>query len=483
MPKPAVFFVAFAMAVTAACVGVIARYGLGLGGAESALAALSALALMAFAHMAFVRPPGLDESRLEDLDRLATQLQSRVETLDVRISTLDAAVQERARAAARPLMEEIAALGGLVTSVAKEVAAHELTLNRVHLRLDAISEPVVAAPAPPPPVATEPPPVREPERAPEPPAPRAAPRRRAAARATPAAPKPQAPEAFDPLDAEHGAEEPDGPVDRGVAARVELALRDDRIDFYLQPVVALPNRRTLHYEGLSRLREPDGIALPEEFLAVAAAEGRLGEIDRRAIARGARVAARLIASGRTVGVFVNIAASTLGDEGAVSELIDIAERTPEVARALTLELTQEAFEGLDQAGRETRKALSERGWRFSIDQATDLRIEPRDLARRGVRFVKVPAAALLDPEAARGLAIHPSDLSSLLLRHGVDLIATHVEEEREVPELLDHEVRAAQGHLFGVPRPVREDPPAAPEPARAESQPRRFQPRPFVRRA
>ncbi|MFD1333325.1 EAL domain-containing protein, partial [Methylopila musalis] len=290
--------------------------------------------------------------------------------------------------------------------------------------------------------------------------------------------KAQAAEAFDPLDAaEPEVAAPAAPVDRGVAARVELALRDDRVDFFLQPVVSLPNRRVTHYEGLSRLREPDGIALPEEFLEVAAAEGHLPEIDRRAVMRGLKVAERLQASGRNIGLFINVSPQTLGDDRALSDFVERIDANPDLARAVTLELAQEAFDGLALAEREARKALTERGVRFSIDHVTDLRLDPRDLERRGVRFVKISAATLLAPDAARGLSIHPSDLANLLARHGVDLIVTHVEDERIVPELLDHDVKAASGHLFGVPRPVRDD---AGDGARSDETPRRFAPRPLV---
>ncbi|GLK76969.1 hypothetical protein GCM10008171_22230 [Methylopila jiangsuensis] len=494
------------MAVTAVCVGVIAAFGLGLGAAESTLAAVATLALMTVAHVTLLRPPGADEARLDDLDGLATHLQSRVETLDVRLSTLDAAVLERSRAAARPLVDEISALGQLVTSLAKELASHEATLSALQDRLDAapaggmaVSASRAAAGAPqesaPPPAPADPTPSdpqaqtsgpegesveadgdaqerrRRRER-------RAAQRLAQVAETRTSTEKQQAPEAFDPLDAAEP--EPVAPavqVDRGVAARVELALRDDRVDFFLQPVVSLPNRRVTHYEGLSRLREPDGIALPEEFLDVAAAEGHLPEIDRRAVMRGLRVAERLQASGRNIGLFINVAPQTLGDDRALSEFVERIDANPDLARAVTLELKQEAFDGLALAEREARKALSERGVRFSIDHVTDLRLDPRDLERRGVRFVKIAASTLLASDAARGLAIHPSDLANLLARHGVDLIVTHVEDERIVPELLDHDVKAASGHLFGVPRPVRDD---AGDGGRSDEASRRFAPRPLV---
>ena len=99
--------------------------------------------------------------------------------------------------------------------------------------------------------------------------------------------------------------------------------------------------------------------------------------------------------------------------------------------------------------------LAQRGFRFSIDHVTDLRIEPRDLADRGVRFIKVPAALLLDQRNSSTSDIHPSDLSDLLGRYGIDLIAERIEGERAVVDLLDFDVRFGQGFLFAPPRPLR----------------------------
>ena len=74
--------------------------------------------------------------------------------------------------------------------------------------------------------------------------------------------------------------------------------------------------------------------------------------------------------------------------------------------------------------------MTQRGYRFSIDHVTDLRIEPRELADRGVRFIKVPAALLLDPKQTSTSDIHPADISDLLGRFGIDLIAERIEGER-----------------------------------------------------
>ena len=120
-----------------------------------------------------------------------------------------------------------------------------------------------------------------------------------------------------------------------------------------------------------------------------------------------------------------------------------------------LEFTQSAVRAMGPLEHESLAALAELGFRFSMDDVTDLRIEPRDLAERGFRFVKVPAPLLLSRAGAASGDIHPADLSDLLGRFGIDLIAERIESEGTVVDLLDYDVRFGQGFLFSPPRPVR----------------------------
>jgi cyclic-di-GMP phosphodiesterase TipF (flagellum assembly factor) len=90
-----------------------------------------------------------------------------------------------------------------------------------------------------------------------------------------------------------------------------------------------------------------------------------------------------------------------------------------------------------------------------MDHVTDLRMEPKELADRGFRFLKVPAKLLLNRVTSAQSDIHPSDLADLLARSGIDLIAERIESESMVVDLLDYDVRFGQGFLFSAPRPVR----------------------------
>ena len=119
------------------------------------------------------------------------------------------------------------------------------------------------------------------------------------------------------------------------------------------------------------------------------------------------------------------------------------------------EFTQNAVRGMGPMEHESLAALAERGFRFSMDNLVDLRIEPRELTARGFRFVKAPAALLLNRVGSATANIHPADFSDLLGRFGIDLIADRIESESTVVDLLDYDVRFGQGFLFSPPRPVR----------------------------
>jgi cyclic-di-GMP phosphodiesterase TipF (flagellum assembly factor) len=81
-------------------------------------------------------------------------------------------------------------------------------------------------------------------------------------------------------------------------------------------------------------------------------------------------------------------------------------------------------------------------------------LEPRELAGRGFRFVKLRANLILN-RAGLTTDIHPGDLPDLLSRFGIDLIAEKIENEGSVVDLLDYDVKFGQGFLFSPPRPVR----------------------------
>ena len=469
MIRISTIFVAICMAMIAASLGLVLHAVAGLNGQESATIALAAMTFMILYNAVSMRMrdrPDI-EGRIADLSQGTTDLARQVGEFGRRLSAIEARVlsgtaagQERMQA----LAGEIGELGTLVNELAQSVAAQEDLLSLGSL----VAEPPEATPAPvraavAPAVAA--PVVAAPMAA----TPMAASSMTASsmtASSMAAAPPPFAtPAAAQRVEEDYIDAELDADLDVLAAgdpgqllAAVTSAVDSNRIDIYLQPIVTLPQRKVRFYEAVSRLRDAnDRLLTAEDFIETAEHAGLMSRIDSMVMQRCVQVLQRLTTRNKEVGVFCNVAAATLANPAAFAQCLDFLEASRALAPSLILEFKQAAFRGFGAIEREHLAALAQRGYRFSIDHVTDLKIEPRELADRGVRYIKVPAALLLDPQQTSAADIHAADLSGLLSRFGIDLVVERIEGERAVVDLLDYDVRFGQGFLFAAPRPLRPD--------------------------
>ena len=238
-------------------------------------------------------------------------------------------------------------------------------------------------------------------------------------------------------------------------AVIRRAIDANRIDLYLQPIVTLPQRKVRYYEAMSRLRTETGDVLQAaDFIPLAQRAGLMAKIDNLVVFRCVQVVRRLLLKNRDIGLFCNLSETTLTDGAVFQQLLDFLDANRAIAPSVVLEFTQSGLRAAGPMENESLAALADRGFRFSLDNLQDLRIEPRDLAARGFRYIKIPGNLLVNPKDSTA-DIHPADLSDLLGRFGIDLIAEKIESEAMVVDLLDYDVRFGQGFLFSPPRPVR----------------------------
>lgn len=440
MIRISTIFIAICMVLVAASLGLVLYAVAGISGTESAIVALTALTFLILYNAVSMRLRDrsdvggqiADLSRgTADLARQVAEFGRRLAAIEGRIASSNSTNSDRVQS----VVGEINELGGLVRQLAATVSTHE-DLLAGH----------APAPAPAPVARLEP----------EAPIDLIAPfeERLAAPPPPPAPPRPTPPAAQ--TQTANAVQTVNGRNQTQMLAMLRNAIDENRIDIFLQPMVTLPQRKVRFYEAVTRVRdERDQLIAAEEFISIAEASGLIGRIDNMVLLRCVQVLRRLMVRNKDVGVFCNVAASTLGNSTTFAQCLDFLEANRALAPSLVLEFKQSTFRGLGPAETENLAALAQRGFRFSIDHVTDLRIEPRELADRGVRFIKVPASLLLDPKQASTSDIHPSDLSDLLGRFGIDLIAERIEGERAVVDLLDYDVRFGQGFLFAPPRPLR----------------------------
>jgi cyclic-di-GMP phosphodiesterase TipF (flagellum assembly factor) len=385
--------------------------------------------------------------QIADLSRGTADIGRQVSELDRRLVALEngvAGALERSRAATEPLATEIGELGELVKDLADAVSAHEQMLESA-IRS---ATPARLAPVPPAPVPAQPAPyVPAASYTPEPP-------RQDYVDLTEPVPQPApaAAPAAQPYDTGYFRGRDSG----AVVAELARAIEANRIDLYLQPIVTLPQRKVRYYEALTRLRADDGTLLtPADFQHHAENSGLLPAIDNLMTFRSVQVVRRLTTKNREVGLFCSMSVGTLTNATVFKAITDFLEANRTLAPYIVFEFHQSAVREMGPIEEECIASLADLGFRFSMDRVTDLRMEPRELAERGFRFVKVPAGLLLSRSAAPQGDIHPADFSDLLGRFGIDLIAEQIESEGTVVDLLDYDVRFGQGTLFSPPRPVR----------------------------
>jgi len=251
---------------------------------------------------------------------------------------------------------------------------------------------------------------------------------------------------------------PAPPVDGASTALVRDALARGAIEVHLQPIVMLPQRKVCAYEALARLRGAAGDLLrPPDFLDAAASLGLLPEIDRAVTTACVRVVRRLNAGDGDVAIFCNLAVATLSDRETFVRLTDFMEANRALAPLLVFEFALASWRSMGAREQEALSTLADFGFSFSLDHVTDLRLDPHELADRRCSYVKVPALLLLDQRAEAGGAKAAAEFPAALARAGIKLIAEKIEAEATVMELIDLDVRLAQGMVFSAPRPIRSE--------------------------
>lgn len=451
MPRSGSYFIALCMVAIAGSASALAFTVGAVGAGTAAAVGLTLLLAMVIGH--FGGQIGADraaaEARFAELTRASGEATRNLAALTERFERFEALAQDRSRPATDPLVAEVAELGGIVKQFAETLQLHEEAILQ---SAGYAPEPVPATPpvavAPPPP----PPPVQVLQR-------QAAQLRRQAEARQPAV---GLPEVFAGLA-------------RSDAIRlIDEAISAKRYELFLQPIVTLPQRKVRSYQASVRLRTAEGeVLLPEDYRSLADDAGLMPGLDAEVLGRCVQIVRRLTARNRDVGLVCDLSGSSLADAAFATELIASLEAARSIAGSLVLGFSQATVRAMNALDVETLRSLSDKGFRFAMDGVRDLRVEPRDLADKGIRLVKVPASLMLARSAETGAAIHVADLSGLFLRYGIDLVVEDVETEAVVVDLLDYEVKLAQGALFSQPRPVRAEvmstaePAAAPVPAAA----------------
>jgi diguanylate cyclase (GGDEF)-like protein/PAS domain S-box-containing protein len=239
------------------------------------------------------------------------------------------------------------------------------------------------------------------------------------------------------------------------AERIRLALEEDRLLLYGQPILDLNTNELHSYELLVRLPgDGDQPIMPSAFLYVAERFGLIQALD----AWVARSAIRLIAAdaqnGRRLMLNVNLSGKSVSDPKLaliIETALDEAGIDPS---RLIFELTETAAIGSFEQATAFATRLRDRGCQFALDDFGAGFGSFYYLKNFPFDFIKIDGAFI------RGLVSNPMDqlvvqaIVSIATGLGKKTVAEFVAEPETVSLLRTIGVDCAQGYYIGEPRPI-----------------------------
>lgn len=241
--------------------------------------------------------------------------------------------------------------------------------------------------------------------------------------------------------------------DAVIAEMVRHAVRQQKVEMFVQPVVSLPQRHVKMVELFGRIKGRSGIYLAaERYMKVAANDALVPTIDDRLL-RTALEALKSPFSGIAPGVSImlNIEAKTLGNPTFMKDLTGFLAQDKQMAKRIVFELAQAEIESMPAVIIPVVQALSQLGCRFSMDCIRSRRLNMTLIKKLGIRFVKMNSAWMIREAQSEGGTARLNRLKGQLDAAGVDLIVERIEDEGQLREVLDFNIDYGQGFLFGKP--------------------------------
>ena len=240
-------------------------------------------------------------------------------------------------------------------------------------------------------------------------------------------------------------------LEREVVAGIESALREDRIELFLQPKCNIRTGKIVGAEALARWRHPErGIVAPGEFIPLIERNGLVRSLDLRVWEKTAAWIRGLIDEGvQPVPVSVNVSRADIYLVDVTAELHALVERYGIEPSLIEVEITESAYSERPDRIVAAFDELAERGFTVLMDDFGSGYSSLNMLKDINVDVLKIDMR-FLDRDDRRSKDIMESVIR---MARWLDLpvIAEGVETREQVNFLLDVGCSYAQGYYYARP--------------------------------
>jgi len=260
-----------------------------------------------------------------------------------------------------------------------------------------------------------------------------------------------------PVGLYHGGEEQRRLRRLTILGDLRRAVRQNELQLYYQPKIAVADGRVCGAEALMRWEHPSlGRLSPVEFIPIAEQSGNISMLTRWALDAAVRDCRSWLAAGLDMAVSVNLAAADLADRDLPWFVTDVLRRHGLAPRYLIAEVTEEGLVRDLEHATAVLQRLREIGVRISIDdfgtgysslgQIRNLPVDELKIDRSFVRNLPADRTDAAIVAAAIDLA---HDL-------GMEFVAEGVEDSGALDWLREHGCERAQGFHISPPLPAAE---------------------------
>jgi diguanylate cyclase (GGDEF)-like protein len=242
---------------------------------------------------------------------------------------------------------------------------------------------------------------------------------------------------------------------------LEMDLREavdgDQLFLVYQPTFDLQTEAVRGVEALVRWRHPSrGIVTPDHFIGLAEDAGLIVPIGRWVLREACRQAAEWHATGRTIGMSVNVSGRQLDDDRIGEDVRRALAESGLDPAALTLEVTETALMRDPDATARRLHALKELGVRIAIDDFGTGYSSMAYLRQFPVDALKIDRAFISGIAASKESAALVHTLVQLGKTLELETLGEGIEEPAQLRNLQHEQCDSGQGFLFARPLPPAE---------------------------
>ena len=226
------------------------------------------------------------------------------------------------------------------------------------------------------------------------------------------------------------------------------ALNERRVRLAFQPIVADLDEAPKKYECLIRMRGNDGQNIPApEFIPAAERLGLVHLLDRRVL----ELALNTLAIRPNIHLNVNISMETVKDFVWAEGYIALLRANQELARRITVELTETQVIDAIDASIEFVSEIKKLGCSFGIDDFGAGYTSFRNLKAMDIDILKIDGSFVTGVSSSRENQLFVRTLLDLARNFGMQTVAEWVDNEADAMLLKGLGVDYLQGFLIGKP--------------------------------